>query len=155
MSTRVDADAQSDATCDPTEHEHVEKPQPAIDPSAFERAARIFRAAGDMERLRLLEHLSHGECCVTELAEALHEGLSTISQRLRLLRVDGMVKRRRERTHIYYSLADEHVAALIANTLAHASEERPESPHDDEKGTDPTDTPKSRPRHRRVGRARP
>ena len=46
---------------------------------------------------------------------------STVSQRLRILRSEGLIVRRRAGNHIYYSLADRHVADLIHNGLAHAS----------------------------------
>jgi DNA-binding transcriptional ArsR family regulator len=89
---------------------------------AFGKAAAIFRAAGDVPRLRLLAHLAESEWCVSELAESLGEALSTVSQRLRLLRVEGLVKRRRDGRHIYYTLTDRHVAELIGNALEHARE---------------------------------
>ena len=54
--------------------------------------------------------------------QALGEKFSTVSQRLRLLRGEGLVHRRREGTHIYYALADRHVVDLIHNALAHAAE---------------------------------
>jgi DNA-binding transcriptional ArsR family regulator len=73
-------------------------------------------------RLRLLERLMHGPWCVSELAEASGEGLTTVSQRLRVLRDGGMVRRRREGKHIFYSVADEHVAELVRSALDHAAE---------------------------------
>jgi ArsR family transcriptional regulator len=89
---------------------------------AIERAARLFRALGDGPRLRLLELLAARECCVTELVEALGEKFPTVSQRLRVLRTEGLVVRRRQGTHLFYALADRHVADLIHNALAHADE---------------------------------
>jgi ArsR family transcriptional regulator, lead/cadmium/zinc/bismuth-responsive transcriptional repressor len=77
---------------------------------------------GDSPRLRMLEMLSVREYCVTEIVEAMEEKFSTVSQRLRLLRTEGLVARRRKGTHIYYGLADRHVADLIHNALAHAAE---------------------------------
>ncbi|AKF11418.1 ArsR/SmtB family transcription factor [Sandaracinus amylolyticus] len=91
---------------------------------ALARAAALFRACGDPERLRLLERLSQGEFCVSELAAESGEGLSTVSQRLRLLRTEGLVSRRREGKHIYYALSDQHVADLIQSALEHALEPR-------------------------------
>lgn len=64
-----------------------------------------------------------GEHCVTELAEELDEKMPTISERLRLLRTDGLVTRRREGKHMYYQLADEHVEAILKMGIAHASED--------------------------------
>jgi DNA-binding transcriptional ArsR family regulator len=89
---------------------------------AFDRAAQLFRAMGDPPRLRMLEMLSVREYCVTEIVEAMEEKFSTISQRLRLLRTEGLIARRRKGTHIYYGLADRHVADLIHNALEHAAE---------------------------------
>lgn len=89
---------------------------------ALERAARLFRALGEVPRLRLLALLGQGERCVTELAEAEGEDLSTISQRLRVLRGEDLVRRRRAGKHINYSLKDQHIVDLLFNALAHASE---------------------------------
>lgn len=59
---------------------------------------------------------------MTELAQAEHENISTISQRLRVLRSENLVVRKRRGKHINYGLADQHVMDLIFNALAHASE---------------------------------
>jgi ArsR family transcriptional regulator, lead/cadmium/zinc/bismuth-responsive transcriptional repressor len=107
-------------------HDHPRRARPASHPADLERASRIFRAMGDAPRLRLLELLMGGECCVTELVDASQEKFSTVSQRLRLLRSERLVARRREGTHIFYALADRHVADLIRNALDHAGE--PETP---------------------------
>ena len=96
--------------------------RPTADPAALDRAARLFRAMGDAPRLRVLEFLSHGECCVTELVTATGEKFPTVSQRLRVLRTEGLVARRRDGLHMYYSLADRHVVGLMANALDHAGE---------------------------------
>jgi ArsR family transcriptional regulator len=101
----------------------------------LERAAAIFRAAGDLSRLKLLYRLCDGEWCVTELADAAGVGLSTVSQQLRLLRAERIVGRRRAGKHIFYSLADTHVSDLIQNAIEHAAEhhghDRAHDTHDD------------------------
>jgi DNA-binding transcriptional ArsR family regulator len=117
-------DPKWDPSCKTSEHEHEPTPPTPYSSAAFERAAGIFRAAGDVPRLRLLELLSRGEKCVTEIAETLDEGLSTVSQRLRLLRAEGLVRRHREGKHIYYALADEHVSHMLHDALDHAGEPR-------------------------------
>jgi len=89
---------------------------------AIERAVRLFRALGDEARLRTLEMLMGREVCVSELAAASSEQVSTVSHRLRLLRSEGLVERRRDGRHIYYSLADDHVIQLVRNALEHADE---------------------------------
>ena len=105
------------------------------DPESLERAAGLFRAMGDAARLRILHLLLRGEVCAGEIVAALSEKFSTVSQRLRILRGEGLVNRRRDGSHIYYTLADDHVKDLVTNALAHASEQdsptKPE-PEDDE-----------------------
>ena len=113
--------AEKSSRCRPDDHKRAAVAVPA-DAVALERAANIFRALGDGPRLRTLQLLLHRERCVTELVVAMQEKTSTMSQRLRLLRAERLVTRRRAGTHIYYGLADAHVAALIRAALAHAAE---------------------------------
>jgi ArsR family transcriptional regulator len=101
---------------------HPSVRRPSVDPVRIDRAARLFRAMGDGPRLAILQHLAAGECCVTELVAATGEKFPTVSQRLRVLRTEGLVKRRRVGLHVYYALADGHVAGLLANALDHAGE---------------------------------
>ncbi|MFN2115771.1 MAG: ArsR/SmtB family transcription factor [Anaerolineae bacterium] len=89
---------------------------------SLRRAATLFRAAGDLGRLRVLVLLSDGELCVGGLAEALGDNMPTVSQRLLALRRQGLVARRREGKRVYYSLADQHVRDIVADGLAHAAE---------------------------------
>ena len=63
-----------------------------------------------------------GEMCVTELAVCENESLPTISQRLRVLRGENLITRRRRGKHINYALADQHVMDLVFNALPHATE---------------------------------
>ncbi len=107
--------------CSPDDHVPNGR-QPSHAEREMERAAQLFRAMGDTPRLRMLDLLSQGEMCVTEIVTALSEKFSTISQRLRVLRSEGLVRRRRDGTHLYYRLADRHVVDLIQNALAHAHE---------------------------------
>jgi ArsR family transcriptional regulator, lead/cadmium/zinc/bismuth-responsive transcriptional repressor len=83
-------------------------------PAALERAARLFRALADENRLRLLARLASGEHCVSELAEAEGEALSTISRRLRILRDEHLIVQRREgrpvTVHPFHSSANRRLA---------------------------------------------
>lgn len=70
------------------------------------------------------------------MVETLGEKFSTVSQRLRILRSEGLVSRRREKSHVFYALADDHVKDLVSNALAHADEldgPRAKPPLEDEK----------------------
>src|SRR5262249_13102666 len=109
----------STPSCKTGDHERAER---VVPPASLERAARLFRALGDGPRLRILHLLERGELCVTEIVAAVRGKFSTVSQRLRILRGEGLIVRRREGNHLFYALADRHVADLIHNALAHATE---------------------------------
>jgi ArsR family transcriptional regulator, lead/cadmium/zinc/bismuth-responsive transcriptional repressor len=114
--------------CSAETHQSQRLQIPVGEPS-IERTARIFRALGEPARIRLVACLAQGEACVTELAELEGESIAVISQRLRVLRGDNIVGRRREGKHILYYLSDQHVLDLVFNGLAHASEQPPPTPN--------------------------
>ena len=125
------AEGRAEGRCGPEEHARRAR-QTTVSDDQLDRAAAIFRAAGDLSRLKLLYRLCDGEWCVTELADAAGVGLSTVSQQLRLLRAERIVARRRAGKHIFYSLADTHVSDLIQSAIEHAAEGHVhEHKHDD------------------------
>jgi DNA-binding transcriptional ArsR family regulator len=125
------AEGRAEGQCGPEEHARRAR-QTTVSDDQLDRAAAIFRAAGDLSRLKLLYRLCDGEWCVTELADAAGVGLSTVSQQLRLLRAERIVARRRAGKHIFYSLADSHVSDLIQSAIEHAAEGHVhEHKHDD------------------------
>jgi DNA-binding transcriptional ArsR family regulator len=107
--------------CEPQDHNPT---GPPLDEFELDHAARMFRAIGDVERLRLIVLLARGPACVTELAAIEGETLSTVSQRLRILRTENLIARERHGKHIHYRLADDHIAELVANVMAHTREHR-------------------------------
>ena len=124
-------EGRAEGQCGPEEHARRAR-QTIVSDDQLDRAAAIFRAAGDLSRLKLLYRLCDGEWCVTELADAAGVGLSTVSQQLRLLRAERIVARRRAGKHIFYSLADKHVSDLIQSAIEHAAEGHThEHKHDD------------------------
>lgn len=110
-----------EASCDPHSHQHAPSARD-LDPAVLDAAARFFRAAGDPARLRILVELRAGERCVTEIAAQSEGGLSMVSQRLRVLHGEGLLRKRREGKHILYRLADAHVLALVESACSHAEE---------------------------------
>jgi ArsR family transcriptional regulator len=108
-------------------------------PGVVRRAAAMLKAAGDPERLRLLDLLLEGSRQVSELADAMDAGLSTTSQRLRILLAEGLVTRERQGRAVFYALSDGHVRDLVANVLDHAEPE-----HLRDHGHDPVNPPEGR-----------
>ena len=114
--------SESVPSCGPGDHSHLANPGVEVSPKAVERAAALFRAMGDGPRLRTLILLARGPRCVTEIVESMGEKFPTVSQRLRVLRGEGLVRRHRKGNHLYYELSDRHVVDLVSNALAHAAE---------------------------------
>lgn len=83
----------------------------------LEQAARLFKAISEVPRLRLVRLLSKGEASVSELAAAEGEAISTISQRLRILRNEDVVLRRRQGKQIRYMLADRRILDLVSSAV--------------------------------------
>ncbi|KLL10747.1 MULTISPECIES: metalloregulator ArsR/SmtB family transcription factor [Protofrankia] len=83
-------------------------------------AAEAFRLLADPTRIKILWALLHGESSVACLAELVGAAPTAVSQHLAKLRLAGLVRGRREGTFVYYSAADVHVQALLAEGLFHA-----------------------------------
>lgn len=83
-------------------------------------AAETFRMLADPTRIKLLWALLQGESSVSCLAELAGANPTSVSQHLAKLRLAGLVRGRREGTFIYYTAANTHVHALLAEALSHA-----------------------------------
>ncbi len=88
----------------------------------IEKAVRLYKLLGDGTRMRILCALAAGEMCVCAITELLGMDQSAVSHQLKALRDGRMVTCRRDGKTMYYSLADEHVAAMVARGLMHARE---------------------------------
>ena len=76
-------------------------------------AATVLKLLANEHRLLLLCHLTQEERSVGQLVALCGPSQSGVSQNLRRLREGGLVKTRRDRSTIYYSLADDTVRQLI------------------------------------------
>jgi len=76
-------------------------------------AADFLKAVAHEGRLLILCHLTSGEKSVTDLENLLHSRQAAVSQQLARLRLEGLVKYRREGKTIYYSLNDEKARKVI------------------------------------------
>jgi len=87
----------------------------AIDAAADDvrEATDFLKAMAHEGRLMILCRLIEGECSVTELEELLSARQSAVSQQLARLRLERLVKTRREGKAMYYSLADARVEKLM------------------------------------------
>ncbi len=78
------------------------------------RAARLLRLMGHDARLMILCHLAESEQHVGALEGKLGLSQSALSQHLARLRADGLVATRRSGQQIFYRLASEEAARILA-----------------------------------------
>lgn len=78
-----------------------------------QEASNFLKAISHEGRLMILCHLASGEKTVTELEELLSARQSAVSQQLSRLRLEGIVKPRRDGKVIYYSLTDERSTQIM------------------------------------------
>lgn len=102
---------------------HEERVQKAkessLDDNENIRLAQLFKAMGDLTRLKILMALEEGEMCVCDLAAYSGITESAVSHQLRLLRQTHLVVNRREGPILYYRLDDDHVGRLVRLALEH------------------------------------
>lgn len=80
----------------------------------------MLRMLADRTRLRLMWTLSHRECDVTTLAEAVDVARPAVSQHLAKLRLAGLVRVRRHGRRAVYAAGGGHVRRLVTEALSAA-----------------------------------
>ncbi len=89
----------------------------SVDPERFapeaDAAANFLKALAHDGRLMILCNLANGERSVTELETLLLSRQAAVSQQLARLRMERIVKTRREGKTIYYSLSDPRIARVL------------------------------------------
>jgi DNA-binding transcriptional ArsR family regulator len=91
-----------------------------------ERVVGLFHLLSNKPRFRIACMLMHGEACVQDIAFVISGGkMSNISQQLKMLRLSGVIKKRREGKQILYTIADEKVAHLIKFLRVEFLEDQP------------------------------
>ena len=77
------------------------------------KQAKILSALGNEHRLKIVELLSSGECCVCKITPKFKLDPSVVSRHLAILEQSGVIKSRREGRWIHYQIADQQVLRLI------------------------------------------
>ena len=86
---------------------------------SLERLSALFKSISEPSRLKILLALRQGELCVLHIVEAVGGKQSAVSHQLRILRDNHLIKSRRDGQNIVYSLADEHVIAVLELASTH------------------------------------
>ena len=89
------------------------------DEESIQRVSAAFKAISEPSRLKILFALRHGESCVQHIVEAVGGTQSGVSHQLRILRDNRIIKARRDGQNMVYSLADEHIVAVLELACTH------------------------------------
>ncbi|MCA9807483.1 MAG: winged helix-turn-helix transcriptional regulator [Cyanobacteria bacterium HKST-UBA06] len=75
--------------------------------------ADVFRVLSHPDRIRLVGLLHQQEMDVTELHEKVGISQSSVSQHLKLLKMNHLVEERREGRHVYYHLKNPDIIQVV------------------------------------------
>ena len=121
---KLDPDACTVAAVDPAKVAAAVERLPSTEEVA--ELSDMFKLLGDPTRLRILYALVEtGELCVCDLAAAVGAAETSVSHALRLLRMAGIVRSRRDGRMVFYAIEDHHVRLVLdlaAEHLRHGDE---------------------------------
>ncbi|OGW33209.1 MAG: hypothetical protein A2X58_12650 [Nitrospirae bacterium GWC2_56_14] len=76
--------------------------------------AQVCKTFSNAKRLEVLTLLKTGEMTVNELTKVLKTTKANASQHLKVMRMRGILKTRREGTNIYYRIANKKLASACS-----------------------------------------
>jgi DNA-binding transcriptional ArsR family regulator len=91
----------------------------------LDSAGELLRALAAPVRIAIVLQLRESERCVHELVDALGVPQPLVSQHLKILKAAGVVAGERSGREVLYRLADHHLAHIVVDAVAHASEDTP------------------------------
>lgn len=85
--------------------------------------AEFFKALSDPTRLSIINALQlHEWLCVSDIAEILGMTKSAVSHQLCNMRMNKLVRVKRDGQRVYYALNDDHVEQVCAMAIDHIKE---------------------------------
>ena len=84
--------------------------------------SEFFKIFGNPTRLKIISLLSIEDLCVCDISEALGLNQTTVSNQLRILRANNIVKYQKEGKMARYSLTDLHIEMIYKVGLEHILE---------------------------------
>lgn len=104
--------------------EHSAAPALEMPPrEVLDTAGELLRALAAPLRIAIVLQLQQSQRCVHELVDALAVPQPLVSQHLRILKQAGVVASERAGREVLYHLVDHHLAHIVSDAIAHASEE--------------------------------
>ncbi len=100
--------------------EHVKNKM--IEEDQYSELSEFFKIFGNPTRLKIISLLVVEDLCVCDICEALNLNQTTVSNQLRILRANNMVKYQKEGKMARYSLTDLHIEMIYKIGLEHILE---------------------------------
>ncbi|TDW20995.1 DNA-binding transcriptional ArsR family regulator [Breznakia blatticola] len=104
--------------CQHTQFQRVDE----LDAVEAEELAIFFKMYADATRLKILHVLFKGEMCVQCIADELEMSQSAISHQLAILKRNRIIKSRRDKKNMFYSLDDRHIELIFNAAYEHMKE---------------------------------
>ena len=83
------------------------------DEATIDKMENLLNIASDSTRLKILYAISDSEKSVSEIVDLVGASQSLVSHQLQVLRKAHLVSTRKNGTHVFYSLDDDHVNRLL------------------------------------------
>ena len=88
----------------------------------FAELSEFFKIFGNPTRLKIISLLAIEDLCVCEICEAVDVNQTTVSNQLRILRANNIVKYQKEGKMARYSLTDLHIEMIYKVGIEHILE---------------------------------
>lgn len=89
------------------------------DDTITENLSFLFKVFSEPIRIKILLVMLNDEICVKDLAVLLDMSQPRISNQLKFLKMADLVKTRKEKNNVFYSLNDEHIKDILSTGLEH------------------------------------
>ena len=93
-----------------------------IDEEQYSELSEFFKIFGNPTRLKILSLLAVEDLCVCDICDTLNLNQTTVSNQLRILRANNIVKYQKEGKMARYSLTDLHIEMIYKIGLEHILE---------------------------------
>ena len=88
----------------------------------YAELSEFFKIFGNPTRLKIISLLAVEDLCVCDICDALELNQTTVSNQLRILRANNLVKYQKEGKMARYSLTDLHIEMIYKVGLEHILE---------------------------------
>jgi len=73
----------------------------------------VFKALGDLTRLKILECVRNGERCICDIIPSTGKSQPNVSQHLKVLKNAGLIDERKDGTNILIKASDDEIFKII------------------------------------------